>query len=434
MRSARNNIDHSEVGASAIRSLRRKFIIMTMIALVITLAALDAAIYAIFSQSNINRSDSIIESLYEHDGEFPAADAVRRPSLDPTFTVNPETQYETRYAWAHVDADGRIAELNSEHIAVMSDAELGDMIYQALTAKSLHGYIDYYRYGVFHNDDGTETVILLDCYLRLQTRVVVTQMCIAVSLSCAIIVFFLLIPLSKRIARPFARNLQRQQRFVTDASHELKTPLAIISANNDLTERLSGETQWTRSTKAQIARLNTLIRDLIDMARSSESFDPSSFPVFDLSRLAERTAEDFRPLAEAKGKRIETDIQSDIGMRGSEEALERLLSILLDNAVKHGDDGCRIDVALRMHRKSAVLRVSNPAATLGEDEVALLFDRFYRTNGARARSTRGYGIGLSVAQGIAERHEGRLSASKEGDLLVFTATLPRCAIMSPHTQ
>ena len=120
MRSARNNIDHSEVGASAIKSLRRKFVIMTMIALVITLAALDAAIYAIFSQSNINRSDSIIESLYEHDGEFPAADAVRRPSLDPTFTVNPETQYETRYAWAHVDADGRIAELNSEHTAVMS--------------------------------------------------------------------------------------------------------------------------------------------------------------------------------------------------------------------------------------------------------------------------------------------------------------------------
>ena len=154
MRSARSNIDHSEVGASAIRSLRRKFVIMTMIALVITLAALDAAIYAIFSQSNINRSDSIIESLYEHDGEFPAA-----------------------------DADGRIAELNSEHIAVMSDAELGDMIYQALTAESHRGYIDYYRYGVFHNDDGTETVILLDCYLRLQTRVVVTQVCIAVSLS-----------------------------------------------------------------------------------------------------------------------------------------------------------------------------------------------------------------------------------------------------------
>ena len=114
--------------------------------------------------------------------------------------------------------------------------------------------------------------------------------------------------------------------------------------------------------------------------------------------------------------------------------ISELVTRAHDNAVKHGDGGCRIDVALRMHRKSAVLRVSNPAVALGEDEVALLFDRFYRTNGARARSTRGYGIGLSVAQGIAERHEGRLSASKEGDLLVFTATLPRCAIMSPHTQ
>lgn len=434
MRSTRNNIDQTEVGAPAVKALRRKFIVMMMVALVITLAALDAVIYTIFAQSNIDRSDSIIKVLYENDGEFPAADAVRKPSLDPTFTVNPETQYETRYAWAHVDAEGSIVELNSEHIAVMSDSELHDMIYRALSSNSDRGYIDYYRYGVFANDDGTSTVVLLDCYLRLQTRVVVVQVCITVSLSCAAIVFVLLIPLSKRVTRPFALNLQRQQRFVTDASHELKTPLAIISANNDLTERLSGETKWTRSTKTQIARLNVLIRDLIDMARSSESFDPTSFPAFNLSRLTERTAEDFRPLAEAKGKRIQADIADGIEMRGSEESIERLLSILLDNAVKHGDDGCRIDVALRAHRKTATLHVSNPAVALDEEEVALLFDRFYRSNGARACSTRGYGIGLSVAQGIAERHGGKLSASKEGDLLVFTATLPRCAIMSQHMQ
>ena len=434
MRSTRNNIDRSEVGAPAVKALRRKFIVMMMVALVIALAALDTVIYAIFSQSNINRSDSIIKVLYENDGEFPAAEAVRKPSLDLTFTVNPETQYETRYAWAHVDADGSITELDSEHIAVMDDSELRGMVYRALGSDSDHGYIDYYRYGVFANGDGTSTVVLLDCYLRLQTRVVVVQVCISVSLSCAAIVFVLLIPLSKRVARPFALNLQRQQRFVTDASHELKTPLAIISANNDLTERISGETKWTRSTKNQIARLNMLIRDLIDMARSSESFDPSSFPTFNLSRLAERTAEDFRPLAEVGGKRIQADIASGIEMRGSEESIERLLSILLDNAVKHGDDGCRIDVALRAHRKTATLRVSNPAAALDEEEVALLFDRFYRSNGARARSARGYGIGLSVAQSIAERHGGKLSASKEGDLLVFAATLPRCAIMSQHMQ
>ena len=434
MRSARNNPNTSEIGASAVKALRRKFIIVTMISLVITLIALDAVICTIFSQTNVQRSDAIIRVLHDNGGEFPTPDAVREPSLDLTFTVNPETQYETRYAWATVDSGGNIVTLDSEHIAVMNDAQLYDRIHEAMNAGSHRGYIDYYRFGVFSNDDGTSMVILLDCYLRLQTRVVVTQALIAVSLSCAVIVFFLLIPLSKRVARPFARNLQRQQRFVTDASHELKTPLAIISANNDLTERISGETQWTRSTKTQIARLNTLIRDLIDMARSNESFDPSTFPVFDLSRLAERTAEDFRPLAEAKGKRIEADIAARVEMRGNEESLERMVSILLDNAVKHGDDGCRIGVALRAHRKTAVLRVANPATGLDAKEIELLFDRFYRTDDARARSTRGYGIGLSVAQGIAERHGGRLSAAKEGNLLVFTATLPRHAIMASHTR
>lgn len=435
MRSVRNNtVEKSEVGAPAIRGLRRKFILATTAALIITLVSLCVVIYAIFSQSNIQRSDSIIEVLRENNGEFPTPDAVRKPSLDLTFTVNPETQYETRYVWALIDSDGSVLKLNSEHIAVMSDAELHDMLHQAMITGKDRGYIDYYRYGIFPNDDGTSTIVILDCYLRLQTRVVVMQVCIAVSLSCAAIVFFLLIPLSKLATRPFALNLERQQRFVTDASHELKAPLAIISANNDLTERISGETKWTRSTKAQIARLNVLIRDLIDMARSNESFDPSSFPAIDLSKLVERTAEDFRPLAEARGKQIKTDIAEKIEIHGSADSLERMTSILLDNAVKHGDEKCQIDLMLRAYRRTVVLRVSNPASALDEKEVAFLFDRFYRANDARARATRGQGIGLSVAQSIAERHNGRLSALKEGDLLVFTASLPRCAIMTRHTQ
>lgn len=430
MRSARTRNEHqSGLGAPAIKALRRKFVIVAMTALVVALAILCVVIFTTYAQTTINRSDSIIRVLHENGGVFPTPDSVREPSLDLTFTVNSETPYETRYAWALVNSDGTIATLDSEHIAIMSEEQLRDMIAQAIGSGKDRGYINYYRFGIFPNDDGTSMVILLDCYLRLQTRLVVTQVCIAVSLSSALIALILLIPLSKLAVRPFARNLERQQRFVTDASHELKTPLAIISANNDLTERLSGETQWTRSTKAQIARLNTLIRDLIDMARSNESFDPSSFPVVNLSELAERTVEDFRPLAEAKGKRIETGIAAEVGVRGNAESFERMMSILLDNAVKHGDEGCRIDVTLQTLRRSAVLRISNPAVALDEKEVARLFDRFYRTDDARARATRGYGIGLSVAQGIAERHDGKLSASKEGDLLVFTATLPRCVIM-----
>lgn len=412
-------------GAKLISDMRRRFVMLAMASLAITLIVLSVAAYGYYSLTSASRSDSIIEMLYENDGEFPPADTVRKTSMNLTFTVNPETEFENRYAWAIVNSSGEIELLDADHIAAEDSRELHAIINEILSWNVQEGYYSFYRFHVFDNDDGTRTVYLLDCLQRQQTKVVLAQSLTMMSFATLALVFIFLLPLSKRITRSYARNLERQQRFVTDASHELKTPLTIISANNDITERISGETQWTRSTKTQIARLNTLTRDLIETARSSEALDIASLPVLDLSALVDRMVEDFQPLAEAKGHRIATDIEEGVRARGNAESLERVLSVLLDNAVKHGDEDGEIAVRLYATRRHAVLRVGNPAANVTEEETRHLFDRFYRTDKSRSRSTGGYGIGLSTARGNIESHGGKLTATKQGDLLLFVATLPR---------
>lgn len=423
----------ARTGSSAITRLRRKLILVAMLALLVTLLLLLGALLGTVVYQNTQRADNIISILYQNDGKFPEPKGKPRSALDSGFKITAETPYETRYTMATVSADGQIVRIEDRHLASMDDEQLEEFIMRAYDAADSAGYLDYYRFGTFANDDGSTTVIILDCFLRQQVTFNIAGIGAVAALVCLVMVFLLLIPLSKRAVRPFERNLARQQRFVTDASHELKTPLAIISANNELTEQLSGETQWTRSTKTQIARLNTLIRDLIDVTRASEAQDAATLPPLDLSVLASRTAEDFRPLADVAGKTLDARIEPDVWVKGNPESLERLMGLLLDNAVKHADEKGRIALSLDAQRRTATLRVANPAAALSADDLEHVFDRFYRADRSRARakgSTGGYGIGLSVAQGLAERHGGKLTAAKEGDDVVFTVTLPRCTAPS----
>ena len=411
--------------SSSIRRLRRQFILVAMAALTITLAILCAALIGIFAHTNTQRADDLIEVLHENGGSFPPPDETRAPASSPAFRVTPETPYETRYATARIDADGNASSVDAEHIAPMEEDDIAEIAEQAWEGGKARGYLGSYRYAAFSDEDGARTVIILDCYLQQQSMFTMLRIGLATSLACIAMVLLLLIPLSKRVVRPFERNLERQRRFVTDASHELKTPLSIISANTDLTERLSGETQWTRSTKTQIARLSTLVGDLVDTARASEGPVQGELPEVDLSLMAERAVEDFRPLAEASGKGLDARIEERIMVKGDERSLQRLLNILLDNAVKYCDEDGDVRVSLESRRRHAVLCVSNPAGKLSPDELPRIFDRFYRTDESRSRETGGYGIGLSAARGIVEGYGGKLVAKKDGADAVFTATLRR---------
>ena len=226
--------------------------------------------------------------------------------------------------------------------------------------------------------------------------------------------------LSRRAIRPIAENIERQRRFVTDAGHELKTPLAIILANLDAMELTGQESKYSRNIRSQASRLSTLMQNLLTLARIDENAALPDAAPLSLTELCRESAEMFRAPAELRRLTLSADIAEGVSVNGSRAMLQQLLSTLLDNAVKYSPEGGEIGVRLRQEDR-VVLRVSND---VGEErpDITRLFDRFYRSDSSRSQKG-GFGIGLSAAQAIVRQHKGEIEAHYEGDTIVFTVRL-----------
>lgn len=440
------------MATDTVTALRRKFMI-------VAIAALVAAPLLIFAALNIwnhmlatERVDSVISVLYENDGVFPEEWKLKDPRYKRgTFEATSETPFETRYLAATFDTTRSLTSLDATHVAELDEQEAAEVIEHMLDGVANAGYYDRYRFRVFTEQDGSGMIIAVDCFQQLQSSHTLLLISAAIMGATVTITGLFIVPLSKRFVDPYVRNLEQQKRFVTDASHELKTPIAIISANTDLIEATEGESSWTRSTRAQTARLNKLTGELIELARTDEPIERALREDVDLASIVRREVEDFLPLAEASGKTLACTIDTFEGaatrasvadglegisarevdmaepriiVSGSPEELERLVSVLVDNAVKYCDDNGSIRVRLEQRKREIVLTVTNPCASLTTQDTRRIFDRFYRADASRSRSTGGNGIGLSIAQGIVSRHEGSIRARKLGSELEMRVTLP----------
>lgn len=407
-----------------IRSLRRKFILIAMASLIGTMAVLCVAIGIGNYCATTNRMDKAIFILYQNGGTFLPPGSHFDPS-DFNFQVTPETAFETRYFIVELTAQKEIKSVNLEHIAALDRQTVVDAVSQIMDAGTERGYVDHYRFGVFPDEDGGNTIIVLNCFLQLQAANNMLGITAIIFLACALIVFALLLILSKRAIRPFVDNLERQRQFVTDASHELKTPLAILSADMGLLEDAYGEDKWLNSAKSQVARLDRLIKDLVELARTEETVKEDAAEVFSVSEIAQANTDAFQPLAEADGKSLVAEITDGISTRGVQNNFFRLFSILLDNAVKYCDSTGMIHLCVSMRGRNIWIVVSNPCAGVDAAQLPRYFDRFYRADSSRARSTGGYGIGLSTAKAIVTRHKGRISNHYADGVITFTAVIPQ---------
>lgn len=407
-----------------IRTLRRRFLLIALASLTGTLAVLCLVINLGYHAITTRRADQVLQMLHQNAGQFPEPEAQADPGAFPGFQVTLETPFETRYVVVRLTGQREVAEVDMEHIAALDREKVIQQVEQILDGGKNSGYSGYYRYQVFDDGEEGQTIVVLDCFLQLQAANNVLRLTLLASLACIAIVFLLLVFLSRRVVRPFAENLEKQRRFVTDASHELKTPLAIISANTGLLEASLGENRWLASTQVQVSRLDRLIGHLVELARTEETLTEEEIQPVDLSGVVAGQMEDYRLLAQTSGKELESDVAPGVTVRGAADNLKRLCTLLLDNAVKYCDSGGTIRLTLAQRGRWAVLSISNPCAGLDPAQLPRLFDRFYRADASRSRDTGGYGIGLSTARAIVQRHRGRLTAKSEDGLVVFTARLP----------
>ncbi|WP_191398892.1 sensor histidine kinase [Flavonifractor sp. An306] len=407
-----------------IRTLRRRFLLIALASLTGTLAVLCLVINLGYHAITTRRADQVLQMLHQNAGQFPEPETQADPGAFPGFQVTLETPFETRYVVVRLTGQREVAEVDMEHIAALDQEKVIQQVEQILDGGKSSGYSGYYRYQVFDDGEEGQTIVVLDCFLQLQAANNVLRLTLLASLACIAIVFLLLVVLSRRVVRPFAENLEKQRRFVTDASHELKTPLAIISANTGLLEASLGENRWLASTQVQVSRLDRLIGHLVELARTEEALTEEELQPVDLSGVVTGQMEDYRLLAQASGKGLESDVAPGVTVRGAADNLKRLCTLLLNNAVKYCDSGGTIRLTLAQRGRWAVLSIANPCAGLDPAQLPRLFDRFYRADASRSRDTGGYGIGLSTARAIVGRHRGRLTAKSEDGLVVFTARLP----------
>ena len=406
-----------------IRTLRRKFLLIAMASLAGTMVVLCAAIGAGNHYITTKRMDRAISLLRQNGGTF----LPPGPRSDPSnfdFQITPETPFETRYFIVELTARREIRSVDLAHIAALDRRSVVDTISRIVETGAERGYVGQYRFGVFPDEGGGNTIIGVDCFLQLQSANNMLGVTAAIFLACGLIVFVLLLFLSKRVIRPFADNLERQRQFITDASHELKTPLAILSADLGLLEDACGEDKWLASARTQIVRLDKLIKDLVELARTEETVREDGAAWFSVSEVAQASADAFQPLAEAEGKRLAADIAGGMVLKGVQDNFFRLFAILLDNAVKYCDPGGTIRLSVSRRGRNVCIAVSNPCAGLDASQLPRYFDRFYRADLSRSRSTGGYGIGLSTAKAIVTRHRGRITNRYENGVVTFTAAIP----------
>ena len=314
-----------------------------------------------------------------------------------------------RYAAVAIDKNGNIIRTDVTHISSLTEDE-ATAITEALknTAAGTGTYSGFqYRISETKRAEG-KVIILLDNGMQISSFFTVLFISVGAGIFGWLMMLLLVILLSRKTIAPVARSIEKQKQFVTNAGHEIKTPLAIILANTDAMELHNGENKWSKNIRAQTLRLSGLMQNLLMLAKMDESSTKLPMCEFDISSAAEDTVGAFIEPAALKGIMIEQNIKKGIRLSGNRDSIVQLMTVLLDNAVKYTESGGVIRAELYGNEKNITLSIANTCEPIDHPEK--LFDRFYRGDSARTQKNGGYGIGLSVAQAIAERHKGSITA------------------------
>lgn len=371
--------------------------------------------------------------------------------------ISPESQFDTRYFTVTINSKGEVENIDTSKIASVSSenaAEYAKKLWKSgKKGDGKSGFADNCKY-LTVDENGATMYIFLSCQRELSTIKTYILASAGISIFGLLVVFVMIYFFSGKILKPVSESYEKQKRFITDASHEIKTPLTIIDANTEVIEMMEGENEWTSSTRKQVARLTSLTEKLVFLSRMDEEATKLEMLEFSLSDAILDTAEPFKAVARTKGKKLTIDVIDGILYTGDEKTIRQLVSILLDNAIKYsgcssvscekdylnktiqtqnncvtttGDTAPEIELTMRPSGKNRIITVWNTVddtSNIKKGRQDMLFERFYRTDSSRNSKTGGFGIGLSAAYAIVKAHKGKITAeSKDGQSIKFTIVL-----------
>ena len=332
---------------------------------------------------------------------------------------------ESRFFLVRLAGGSEFTITDADRISGETGEELAEIVRTALASGRRTGMVSHYMY-LIPEDGRKNTAVFLDCETKLDALnrlLLISAVTCAGGIACA---WLLVVLFSKRAVQPLIRNAIQQKQFITDAGHELKTPLTVISANMDALELETAPNEWIGSTREQLSNMSILVNNMIYLSRMDEDSAVLSRETVDLSEIVRREAGPFQGMAEFMGKTLELDVADGITVRGDREALRRTVNQLCDNAMKYSPDGDTIRICLRRSGREIILTEENSLKEpLSKEALSHLFDRFYRPDASRSRESGGYGIGLSMVKAVAEKYGGRARAEIAADgRICFTVSFP----------
>lgn len=409
-----------------LKKLQRRFLCIALFALCVIVSV---QLIAVNVMNVYQRDSEVREMLYiiaENDGLFPSGNGSSGDYIDSFFNpfkkfdITIETPYSTRYFVVKLH-NNVVTDISTQSIASVNDKTAFEYASQVYQNAPGYGFIGNYRYYYSKNYETGKAIMV---FIDSERELIATFRLFSFSLLIGILsVLVMLVPiwlLSKKAMRPVEKSLIKQRQFITDAGHELKTPIAIISADADVLEMCEGENEWITSIKNQSVRLDGLVKELVTLSKLEEEKAKPKLEPVNLSEAATETASSFETLAKANDVSFLYNISKGVVINGNENEIRQLISILCDNAVKYTTTGGQIKLSVYKSTDGCVLEMYNDCENIEKEKLEKLFDRFYRADSSRSRETGGYGIGLSIAQVIVERNKGKISVfSEKNDSITF---------------
>ena len=342
------------------------------------------------------------------------------PDRGPHFDTN-QFKLSTFYSVA-ISYDNKVIEIRNDAAAVYTDAELESAARQVLKKSDANGMIDNLVYD--RVDKGGYTLVsFMDNTIIRESMNTLFRYTLIFGGVAIVALYFLAAYLAKKIVTPLEESYQKQKQFISDAGHELKTPVSVVSANAELLSREIGGNQWLANIQYENERMGKLVGQLLELART-ENVTPQ-MESLDLSRLVAGGVLPFESVAYENGLTLKSQITDGMIALGNSTQLSQLVSILVDNAIQHSQNGKEVFISLTHTRNNAVFSVVNEGEPIPQEQMAQLFERFYRADEARNGEDKHYGLGLAIAKAIVEAHHGKIEVSCSNGKVCFTVQVPK---------
>lgn len=404
-----------------IKSLKRKFISISMLSMSLVIIIIVLILNISNYTSIISESDKTLDMLIATNCTFP--DEYSSSTEKNEFYK--DVPFESRFFYVKYDQDENVIKVDLQRTTYIKRSTALEYAKNVRENSTDHGFLNNYRYAVHQYDNNHTMVIFLDCQRLLQGSVTLLISSLIYSIVGLISVFILIVFFSSIVFKPVEESYIRQKQFITNANHELKTPLTIISTTTDVIEMTSGKTEWTEDIKRQVSKLTDLTNELVFLSRLDEEGTTISRLEFSISEVLLDSIKEYELPLKTRNISVKTSINGNVTYNGDMAKIKSLFVILLDNINKYALDNSEVEVSLKDNEKNRLeIIFTNQTNGVPQGNLNILFERFYRLDSSRNSSLGGSGIGLSIAQAIVSLHKGTITCeSKDGKEIKFIINL-----------